>query len=232
MSRKSVKVSQLLQARANRETRLGTPLVNFVKTIVQCASAGELMLSGAIDPKIATLVERSAVISTVTAVEVYYRDTLNLIFRNCDPAFFEPHLKQLFPEKFDISELIEIYRHRIHPLELILSAQSFQNLDRIDQVFSRFLSGGLLGNIVGLSIRRKGDPGEGATLTQDDLAAVKCIFALRHELVHDPALHSFFIEKTLNDIWSTGAMVLSSDIMLMKGIKDNRDPELSSLSDA
>ena len=134
-------IKQVLQARANRRTRFERPFSNFFEIFQQCIDAGELILTGSVDPKVSTLIERSVVISTVTAMEVYYRDILDFIFRYCAPTFFEPHLKQLFPEKFDIADLLEVYHHQVHPLELVSAAQSFQNADRIDKVFSKFLCG-------------------------------------------------------------------------------------------
>ncbi len=228
MSRKVVDVKRLLQARANRQSRLDRQLVNCVKAILQCTAAGELILANSVDAKIAPLLERSVVISTVTAVEVYFRDFLGTVFEVCTQEFFEPHLKQLFPEKLDISELLELYRHQVNPLELVLAAQSFQNIERIDRVFSKFLSGRtLMKSVVGLRLRVKGDLGEGTGFTNDDLLAVSRLFALRHELVHDPARSSFFTEETLNDVWCTGGLVARADVVLMEAIKRGLKPEFA-----
>lgn len=46
----------------------------------------------------------------------------------------------LFPEKFDIGHLLEVCRHSVHPLEVVSAAQSFQNAERIDKTFARFLN--------------------------------------------------------------------------------------------
>jgi RiboL-PSP-HEPN len=226
-------IRQVLQARANRRTRIERPFANFHEMVEQCIAAGELVLSGSIDSKVVTLLERSAVISTVTAIEVYYRDILDFIFRYCSPKFFEPHLKQLYPEKFDISDLLEVYRHQVHPLELVSAYQSFQNIDRIDKVFSRFLNkGGLWDNVLQLRVRVKDSPSTESSFTRDDLLALKRLFDLRHELVHDPARSAFFTEQTIADLWSATSMIFGSDIVLTQVIQANRDPELASKTDA
>jgi hypothetical protein len=228
MSRKVVDIKRLLQAQENRKSRLERPLVNCVKAILQCSDAGELILAKSVDKKIAHLLERSVVISAITAVEVYFRDILSTIFKVCTAEFFEPHLKQLFPEKLDIAELLELQRHQISPLELVLAAQSFQNIERIDSVFSKFLSGSsLMKSVVGLRLRIKGDTGEGTDFTKDELLAVSRLFALRHEIVHDPARHSFFVDQTLNDVWCIGGLVVRADIVLMEAIKRGLKPEFS-----
>jgi len=226
MSRKAIDVKRLMQARANRDGRLGLPVVNCMKAILQCTDAGELLVEKAVDSKVAALLERAVVISTVTAVEVYFRDTLATIFRVCVPEFFDPHVKQLFPEKFDISDLVELHRNKIDPLDVVLASQSFQNLDRINKIFSRFLVGGDLSKtIVGQRVRKKGDLSEGVAFEKEYLEGVERTFGLRHELVHDPARHSFFNEAVLSDIWSTGAFVFHADISLMRYIGKNLRPE-------
>ncbi len=221
-------IRQILQARANRKTRIERPFSNFYETVNQCTSAGELIVSGSLDPKITALVERSAVISTVTAIEIYYRDILDFIFRYCTPEFFEPHLKHLFPEKFDIGDLLEVYRHSLHPLELVSAAQSFQNADRIDKTFSRFLNNrGLWNSIFQLNVRLKDNPTSESSFSHNELDALKRVFDLRHELVHDPARRAFFTEKTLEDLWTSTHLIFGSDIVLSQIIQANRDPELN-----
>lgn len=226
-------IRQALQARANRKTRIERPFSNFYETIQQCTSAGELIVSGSLDPKITGLVERSVVISTVTAIEVYYRDILDFIFRYCAPEFFEPHLKHLFPEKFDIGDLLEVYRHNLHPLELASSAQSFQNTERIDKTFAKFLNNqGLWKSVFQLQVRLKDKTTTESSFPHDELVAMKRVFDLRHELVHDPARRAFFTEKILEDIWASAHLVFGSDIVLSQAIQANRDPALTKEPDA
>lgn len=221
-------IKQILQARANRKTRIERPFKNFYELVQQCTEVGELIVSGSMDPRVTTLIERSAVISTVTAIEVYYRDILDFIFRYCKPVFFEPHLKQLFPEKFDISDMLDVYRHQVHPLELVSAAQSFQNVERIDKTFSRFLKGGLWDTVLQLQVRLKDDAASESSFDRSELVAMRRVFDLRHELVHDPARRSFFTEKTLEDLWAATHMVFGSDVVLTQAIQANRDPALDS----
>lgn len=221
-------VKQILQARANRKTRIERPFSNFFETAQQCIAAGEMVVSGSLDPKITGLVERSAVISTVTAIEVYYRDILDFIFRYCVPSFFEPHLKQLFPEKLEIADLLDAYRHNVHPLELVSSAQSFQNADRIDKVFSKFLNNqGLWRSVFKIEVRLKDSPATEGSFSHDELVALNRVFDLRHELVHDPARRTFFTDKTLKDLWAATHLVFGSDIVLSQVIQANRDPTIN-----
>ena len=220
-------IKQLLQTRANRKTRLDRPFANFFESFEQCTVAAELILNGSLDFRIVALVERSTVISCVTSIEVYYRDILDFIFRYCNPDFFKPHLKQLYPEKLDIDQLLEVYRHNVHPLELVSSAQSFQNAAGIDRAFSKFLgNGGLWSSVLKLQVRIKDDPSTESGFAHDELDALKRIFALRHELVHDPARRAYFSEEILQDMYAAAHLIFGSDIILSGVIQENRDPTM------
>lgn len=217
---------QVIQTRVNRKTRLARPYTNFAEMFKQCKDAGEAVLRGDIAPEFTQLLERSSVITAVTAIEVYYRDILDYFFRYCSPDFFLPHIKQLHPEKFDITELVEIYTHQIHPFELISSAQSFQNVDRIDKVFSKFVGKSLWDSIFKLRVRQKDLPETEITWRQEDLDGLRRTFELRHELVHDPARRSFFTQSTLSDLWSAENMIFGSDFILCRVLAENKDPDL------
>ena len=141
--------------------------------------------------------------------------------------FFKPHLKQLYPEKLDIDQLLEVYRHNVHPLELVSSAQSFQNAAGIDRAFSKFLgNGGLWSSVLKLQVRIKDDPSTESGFAHDELDALKRIFALRHELVHDPARRAYFSEEILQDMYAAAHLIFGSDIILSGVIQENRDPTM------
>jgi len=222
---------QILQSRTNRGTRLARPYENFFETVQQCIKAGEAILNGSFAPEFTPLMERSVVISTVTAIEVYYRDILDSIFKYCSPDYFEPKLKQLHPEKYDISDLLAIYRHQIHPLELIATSLSFQNIDKIDRVFSKFSESGFWEKLFKLQVRVKDKPEDIATWTKDDLLGLKATFDLRHELVHDPARRSFLNESIVDNLWKSAHMVFGSDLILTQAMVANRDRSLGQDSD-
>ena len=218
---------QVIQARQNRKTRLGRPYKNFIETFNQCVSAGDAILTGSIAPEIKPLIERSIVISTVSAIEVYYRDMLDYIFRYCSPDFFEPKLKQLHADKYDITDMLFFYKKNIHPLELVSSAQSFQSIERIDKVFSQFIGKGLWLSILELKVRSKDKPDKIVSWENTDLAGLKKTFELRHELVHNPALRPFLTEKIIKELWHSAHMIFGSDIILGGVLTKNKDSTLA-----
>lgn len=218
-------IERILQARANRKTRSGRPFIVFQASFSQCLDAGHSVLADA-KSKHAKLLERAVVISMVSAIEVYYKDVLDGIFRLCSPAFFEPHLKRIHPSKYDISELIEFYRKRVHPLELIAANQSFQNSGSIDSVFSKFLGKSLWSAVIGMQVRVKDDPQTEETFEPYLLTDLKSLFALRHELVHDPSQDTVFSQAIVNQIASSGFLTFGSDVVLMQMIHENLDPEI------
>jgi len=221
-------VDQILQSRSNRKTRLARPYANFFETFDQCSKAGESILENYDSIEFASLIERSIVISTVTAIEVYYRDMLDFIFKYCAPDFLEPKLKHLHQEKYDIADILDIYRHKVHPLELISNSQSFQNIERIEKIFGKFLDKGFWSTVLNQQVRRVDEPENIVTWTNDDFLGLKSTFSLRHELVHDPARKAFFNEEVFKNIWKSAHMIFGSDVVLSRILTENRDPSLDS----
>ena len=117
-------------------------------------------------------------------------------------------------------------------MELVVSAQSFQNLDRIDRVFSKFVGGSLRGAVLKIRVRVKDEPNTESGFNSDQFEHVKRIFDLRHELVREASRHSFFNRDTLDQILLTFAFVSISDIVLTAAIVANKDPSLAEKSEA
>jgi hypothetical protein len=220
--------SKVLKARVNRRTREGHPFVNFYESVTQCTSAGNAVLENQVSSDFSLLLERSVVISAVTAIEVYYRDVLDGIFRYCSPDFFEPKLKQLHADKYDISDLLDMYDNKIHPLELVSNSQSFQNIEKIERVFSKFTGKGFWSSVLQLQFRGKKSPNEIATWSNDDFEGLRATFNLRHELVHDPARKRFLTAQVVSNIGKSAHMIFGSDVVLMEMMHLNRDPSLES----
>ena len=130
---------EVVSNREIRALRHSRPYRNLRDAVEQCSEAGRDLLENPTDGAHSKLLERSVVITFVTHVEVYFRDMLDAIFRQCSPNFFVPKLKHIHNIKYDIEDLIEIYKRQIHPLELVSSEVSFQNTDKIEKVFSKFL---------------------------------------------------------------------------------------------
>ncbi len=225
-------IKQVLQARTNRNSRLSRPFRIFFDTFEQCTSAANSILEGECDPRFSPILERSAVISAVTSIEVFYRDMLDFLFWYCSPLFFEPHLKAIHPEKYDIVQVLEIIQHEIHPLEIVSSSQSFQNVGQIDKVFSLFIGKSIWSSILELQVRVNKTPEktdetwEEVRWSQDDLAGLKSTFDLRHELVHNPARRNFITSEVIDNLWKSAHMLFGSEVILNKVIEGNKDPKL------
>ena len=161
----------------------------------------------------------------VTAVEVYSRDVLDGILRICSPDFFVPHLKRIHTKKYDIAELVEFSRKGIHPLELIAANQSFQNVNSIDSVFSKFLGNSIWKELFDFRIRFTDDPLKTEHTFEETLVAdLDRLFNLRHELVHDPKVSVDFDAETETLIVSAAYVVFGVDFILMNMIANNECP--------
>jgi hypothetical protein len=218
---------QVVTNREIRALRHSHPYRNLREAADQCKAAGRDLIENCEAEGHRQLLERSVVITFVTHVEVYFRDMLDAIFKQCDPEFFVPKLKQIHQTKYGIDELIEMHTRKIHPLELISSDASFQNVQKIDKVFSKFLGKGVWSEAIGLKIRVQERPETTVSFEPEYLEGLKRVFALRHELVHNPRKTFNLTAKVLEDIENADGLLLAVDIVLCTMLVDNIDPELT-----
>lgn len=212
---------------ANREIREGRharPYLNFREGADQCIAAGRDIVKNGEPSSHLKLLERSVVITFVTHVEVYFRDMLDAIFRHCDPEYFLPLLKHIHQSKYSIEDLLFIYRKQIHPLELVSSDMSFQNAEKIEKVFSKFLGASLWNAAINTKIRIKDKPETAYSFEPEYLEGLKRVFELRHELVHNPKDTPHLTEDVLVDIENADGLILAVDCVLSQMLHDHRDP--------
>lgn len=222
-------MSDFHQVVINREIRAlrhSRPYGNLREAVDQCKAAGRDLLGNATSGAYPKLLERSVVITFVTHVEVYFRDMLDAIFKQCDPNFFIPKLKHIHNEKYDIEHLIDIYKRQIHPLELVSSDVSFQNVGKIDKVFSKFVGKSVWGEAIGLKVRIKDKPETAVCFEPEYITALERVFSLRHELVHNPREDFSLTAEILKDIDNADGLLFAVDVVLCKVIADHVDPEL------
>jgi len=125
-------INKIKKNREAKDSRNNRPIKAFMDLFSATDEAlKEVASLGASKATQETLV-KSHVINIVTAVEVYYRDMLDSVFRICAPSSFEDKLRKLHDKSYKIDDLVAIYVNRIHPLELIASNHSFQNITNIE----------------------------------------------------------------------------------------------------
>lgn len=211
-------------ARASRNNR---PLKTFMDIYSSTDKAlKEVVSLGASLETQETLV-KSHVINLVTAVEVYYRDMLDSIFRMCVPSSYKDILRKLHDHAYKIDDLVSMYEADIHPLELIANSHSFQNKENIERVFKIVLGDSFFKKIQSIKWRIKDSPESESEISYKDIEALQSIFEYRHSLIHNPnqklseSLSS--IEGKINSIFG---VITASDIVLSSHINENLDPEL------
>ncbi|MBU2943684.1 HEPN domain-containing protein [Shimia thalassica] len=217
---------QVVSNREIRALRHSRPYRNLRDAADQCQNAGQDLIENAARGAYPKLLERSVVITFVTHVEVYFRDMLDAIFKQCDPDFFIPKLKHIHNLKYGIEDLIEIYKRQIHPLELVSSDASFQNIDKIDKVFSKFLGTSVWREAIDLKIRMKDRPETVVCFEPEYLNCLERVFLLRHELVHNPKQDFRLNAEILKDINNADGLLLSVDVVLCNMLAAHVDPEL------
>lgn len=220
--------AKVLRNREIRQSRHARPFLNLMEGANQCLEAGRKVVKSEDISSHSRLLERSVVITFVTHVEVYFRDMLDSVFRNCDPEYFLPSLKHIHQNKYGIDELIEIYQNQINPLELVSGDMSFQNTDKIEKVFSRFLGKSLWNSAINLKVRIKDAPETAYGFEPEYLEGLKRVFSLRHELVHNPMGTKHLTEKVLDDIDNSLGLIFAVDCVLSEMLLAHRDPALES----
>ncbi|NQT62157.1 MAG: hypothetical protein HQ556_04290 [Candidatus Marinimicrobia bacterium] len=218
-------IEKVLLARENRKSRINKPFQNYLRFEKSCLEAGESLLIEHDYPH-RTLLERSIVISFVSAIEVYFKDMLDLVFKYCDPAWFRKHLKSIHPNKYTISDLVDMYEQSIHPLELISFGQSFQNSDQIETVFSKLNGKPFWSSVLGLRARVKDRPETEVGWSHEQLDSLKYVFKLRHELVHDPTMKEYFDSSLMENLRRASQLMLGVDISILSILQEHKDPEL------
>lgn len=213
----------ILKARDNRNSRIGAPIKTLFEYFTECEKCIEFLKTTE-DMSINKFLLRSLVISTVTSIEVYYKDMLDYVFRVCDPVFFKPLLKDLHKTKYDIDELVSMYEKQIHPCELIALNQSFQNIETIDAVFKKILGSSLYEKVFNLQIRIKNDPSTETRFDKELLKSLEELFTLRHELVHNPNNKlDVSLDKVEKLITNSCFFVLGTDIVLTNFYEEHKN---------
>lgn len=226
---RSVNIEKLLKLRDNRRIRQGEkpkPFSTVHEEVMKCVYAGNAIVDGTIVSDHVDLIERSVVISSVSAIEVYFRDMLDFVFQYCEQDFFIPHLKTLHQNKYEITDLIEVHRHGIHPLEIISADMSFQSSEKIEKIFSKFLGRSLWGAVLDQRVRIKDNTESEVSFRHEEFEGLKRVFTLRHQLVHDPIRVKFLTEAIMGDIMGALFMIFGADVILSDMIARNVDPLL------
>jgi len=219
-------LSKVIKNREVRKERHAQPFLNFFEGVEQCIAAGQDIIENRETSGHLRLLERSVVITFVTHVEIYFRDMLDAIFRQCDPDFFVPKLKHIHQNKYGIEEILELYKQQINPLELVSGEISFQNTEKFEKVFSKFLGGSLWGEAINIQVRIADKPETACSFEPGHLEGLKRVFGLRHELVHNPSNAPHLTTELLEDIENARGLIFAVDVVLCKMLIDHRDPAL------
>ncbi len=221
-----MRIQEIKQYRNNRVERGAEPIKNFCNVCIECSTASEQLLVSNYENEFSHLIERSIVISFISAVEVYYKDIVDTIFRLCHSEFIKEPLKHIHQNKYDINELVDMHVNMIHPCELVTNGLSFQNIESIERVFSKFLKKGFWSSLNGMQFRFKNMPEKIAIYEDKYLQSLKFLFNLRHELVHDAAKRKFIDFNLIEHIDNASFCIMFSNIVLLNMINENIDPEL------
>lgn len=222
-------IEKIKSNKESRESRENRPIRAFVELYNATDSAlKEVVQLGASEATIETLV-KSHIINVVTAVEVYFRDMLDSVFRMCQRESFESKLKKLHDKSYKIDDLLVIYVNQINPLELVANSLSFQNIENIEKTFSTLIDKPFFKQTKQITWRLKDNPEVECNIDHSDIERLESIFKERHLLIHNPnrGLSTSLI-STQERIDSVLGVVMASDLILTQFINGNTDSEILS----
>jgi len=165
---------------------------------------------------------KSNIINLVTAIEVYYRDMLDAIFRLCKVSSYESSLRKIHDKNYKIDSILNLYNKKIHPLELIVDAQNFQNLETIDKVFSIILKKSFLKSILQIEWKFDLEDKNSSSISDQEIKIVKKVFEERHQLIHNPNMKYSITKDEIEDkVNAVFGLIMASDLVFIQFINEN-----------
>jgi hypothetical protein len=220
-------INKIIKNREARDSRSSRPFLAFMELYQATEKAIKEVADLGASPETQETLVKSHVINIVTAVEVYYRDMLDSVFKMCAPCSFEDKLNKLHDRSYKIDDLVAMYKNRVHPLELIASNHSFQNIYNIDKVFTIVIEQPFLKQVRHMKWRLADRPETETEATQENILALQDLFEYRHSLIHNPNKSLVAsVEVTENQIDLAINVVMASDLIMSQYINDNIDPEI------
>jgi len=228
---KSLDIKKITNNTNARNSRSSRPYTAFNDVFNSTDKALKEVLDLNVSKETETTLMNSHVINSVTALEVYYKDILDSIFKLCKPSSFEKKLKKLHDKTYKIDDLLDMYVHRIHPLSLIANNLSFQNTYNIDKVFTIIIEEPFFKKIKAGKYRFKDNPEKEFSLEYKQLELLQELFDMRHELIHNPNANYSINKDIYFKIQAAQNVVMFSDFVLGQYISDNIDPEIEEMQD-
>ncbi|PTO95124.1 hypothetical protein CWO08_12380 [Vibrio sp. 10N.286.48.B8] len=214
------KINKNIAAKNSRNPR---PFATFFDISESTSKAMAEVSSLSVSDETLVTLKNNQIINMVTAVEVYFRDILDAIFKMCERESFEGKLKKLHDKNYKIDEVIAIYENKIHPLELISTSLGFQNTDNINKVFSTLLGDRFIPNLLKLKWKLAKDSDEEASkLYMSDVENLQELFDIRHHLIHNPHKMSTIPDEKIEVLFeSMYGFILASDFAFTEFINAN-----------
>ncbi len=140
------------------------------------------------DPKkmqLKGILQRSAVITMATALEIYFRDSLKLVFELCKPESYEQLFSRHHTATYALVDLVHIQQSGTHAWEILLTGIRFSEMKTVDAVYRDLLGFPLFNAVLLLPEVKDGT----LHVTPESFKAVQRILAARHKMIHNPRLH-------------------------------------------
>lgn len=187
----------------------------FFKTVEAISEASEL---GITSDSLHTI-QSAHIINSVTSFEVYFRDTIDAIFRLCKPDLYYKNLDKVFKRKYSVTEMIDIFEGDNHPLATLPDERPIQSTKAAFEIFSNLFNFDLSSKIRENEYRLADNPKTIFKVDKEIINAVDFVCSIRHELVHNPN-PKIDIEDIYRKSHSVGIFVVVADLVIWKELKN------------
>lgn len=127
-------IEKVLLQRALRETRSSNAFENFMSQLELIEELYVDIEQTISSPRLVQQARKQAIISLVSALEVFFKDTLKNTYDS--GAFENSQLLRSIPKHFFLNDIENIINHKISIGELLASIFTFHSLNSINKVFS------------------------------------------------------------------------------------------------
>lgn len=127
-------IEKVLLQRALRKTRSGSAFENFMSQLELIEELYVDVEQNISSPRLVQQARKQAIISLVSALEVFFKDTLKNTYDS--GAFENSQLLRNIPKHFFLNDIENIIKHGISVGELLASIFTFHSLHSINKVFS------------------------------------------------------------------------------------------------
>lgn len=203
-------VEKVLLQRALRKTRGKNAFENFLSQMELIEELYVDVEQNISSPRLVQQARKQAIISLVSALEVFFKDTLKNTYDS--GAFEDSQLLRNIPKHFFLNDIENIIKHKVSVGELLASIFTFHSLRSINKVFSGLIGMNFFNQInrfefeIEVEEEKKHDDIKKTTILHEDYKVyqrMEELYSLRPFITHDQPEKSIISEYQVQNFLGT-----------------------------